>query len=30
MDMKPPRTATIAGDAEINHAIATLVLAFGK
>jgi GNAT superfamily N-acetyltransferase len=29
MDMKSPRTATIAGDAEINHAIATLVLAFG-
>ena len=28
MDMKPPGIATIAGDAEINHAIATLVLAF--
>ena len=29
MDMKPPRVATIAGDAEVAHAIATLVLAFG-
>jgi GNAT superfamily N-acetyltransferase len=29
MDMKPPRVATIAGDSEIDHAIATLVLAFG-
>jgi ribosomal protein S18 acetylase RimI-like enzyme len=29
MDMKPPKVATIAGDAEIDHAIATLVLAFG-
>jgi ribosomal protein S18 acetylase RimI-like enzyme len=29
MDMKPPRVATIAGDAEIDRAIATLVLAFG-
>ena len=29
MDMKPPRVATIAGDAEVDHAIATLVLAFG-
>jgi GNAT superfamily N-acetyltransferase len=29
MDMKPERVATIAGDAEVNHAIATLVLAFG-
>ena len=29
MDMKPPRVATIAGDTEIDHAIATLVLAFG-
>ena len=28
MDTKPPSVATIAGDAEINHAIATLVLAF--
>ena len=28
MDMKPASVATIAGDAEINHAIATLVLAF--
>jgi hypothetical protein len=27
--MKPPKVATIAGDAEIDHAIATLVLAFG-
>ena len=29
MDMKPPRVATIAGDAEVDLAIATLVLAFG-
>lgn len=29
MDMKPPRVTTIAGDAEVDHAIATLVLAFG-
>jgi GNAT superfamily N-acetyltransferase len=29
MDMQPPRVATIAGDAEVDHAIATLVLAFG-
>jgi GNAT superfamily N-acetyltransferase len=29
MDTKPPRVATIAGDAEVDHAIATLVLAFG-
>jgi GNAT superfamily N-acetyltransferase len=29
MDMKLPRVATIAGDAEVAHAIATLVLAFG-
>jgi hypothetical protein len=29
MDIRPPRVATIAGDAEIDHAIATLVLAFG-
>jgi GNAT superfamily N-acetyltransferase len=29
MDMKPPSVATIAGDAEVDHAIATLVLAFG-
>jgi GNAT superfamily N-acetyltransferase len=28
MDMKPPRVATITGDAEVDHAIATLVLAF--
>ena len=28
MDMKRPRVATIAGDAEIDHAIATVVLAF--
>src|ERR1700747_3374233 len=27
--MQPPRVATIAGDAEIARAIATLVLAFG-
>jgi GNAT superfamily N-acetyltransferase len=27
--MKPPRVTTIAGDAEVDHAIATLVLAFG-
>jgi GNAT superfamily N-acetyltransferase len=30
MDMKPPRVATIAGDAEVDHAIATLVLAFSR
>jgi ribosomal protein S18 acetylase RimI-like enzyme len=29
MDIRPPRVATIAGDAEIDHAIATLVLTFG-
>ena len=29
MDMKSARVATIAGDAEVDHAIATLVLAFG-
>src|SRR3982074_3655114 len=29
MDMQPPRVATIASDAEVDHAIATLVLAFG-
>jgi GNAT superfamily N-acetyltransferase len=28
MDMQPPSVATIAGDAEVDHAIATLVLAF--
>jgi len=28
MDMKPASVATIAGDAEFDHAIATLVLAF--
>jgi hypothetical protein len=28
MGMNLPRVATIAGDAEIEHAIATLVLAF--
>ena len=28
MDIRPPRVATIAGDAEIDHAIAKLVLAF--
>jgi ribosomal protein S18 acetylase RimI-like enzyme len=28
MDMQPPGVATIAGDAEVDHAIATLVLAF--
>src|SRR5215831_3417155 len=28
MDMKPRRVATIAGGAEVDHAIATLVLAF--
>jgi hypothetical protein len=28
MDMTPPGVATIAGDAEVDHAIATLVLAF--
>jgi hypothetical protein len=29
MDMQPPRVVTTAGDAEIDHAVATLVLAFG-
>ena len=29
MDIKPSRVATIVGDAEIDHAIATLILAFG-
>ena len=29
MDIKPPRVTAIAGDAEVHHAIATLVLAFG-
>jgi hypothetical protein len=29
MDIKPSRVATIVGDTEIDHAIATLVLAFG-
>lgn len=29
MDMKSARVVTIAGDAEIDHAVATLVLAFG-
>jgi ribosomal protein S18 acetylase RimI-like enzyme len=29
MDTKPAFVATIAGDAEVDHAIATLVLAFG-
>ena len=29
MAMKPPSVVTIAGDAEVDHAIATLVLAFG-
>src|SRR5580704_809589 len=29
MDMQLPSVATIAGDAEVDHAIATLVLAFG-
>jgi len=29
MDMEPRRVATIVGEAEIDHAIATLVLAFG-
>ena len=28
MAMKPPEVATIAGDAQVDHAIATLVLAF--
>ena len=28
MDMTPPGVETIAGDAEVDHAIATLVLAF--
>src|SRR3984893_1748469 len=30
MDMQPPRVATIASDADVDHAIATLVLAFGS
>jgi hypothetical protein len=30
MDMKPSRVATIVGDAEVDHAIATLVLAFSS
>ena len=30
METTSLRAATIAGEAEINHAIATLVLAFGK
>jgi len=29
MDIKPSRVATIVGDADVDHAIATLVLAFG-
>jgi hypothetical protein len=29
VDMNPPRVVTIAGDAEVDHAIATLALAFG-
>ena len=29
MNMKSPRVATITGDADDDHAIATLVLAFG-
>jgi GNAT superfamily N-acetyltransferase len=29
VDMKPARVVTIAGDVAVNHAIATLVLAFG-
>jgi GNAT superfamily N-acetyltransferase len=29
MDITTPKSATIAGEAEINHAIGTLVLAFG-
>jgi hypothetical protein len=29
MDIEPPSVATIVGDAEVDHAIATLVLAFG-
>ena len=29
MDIQPPSVATIAGDTEVDHAIATLVLAFG-
>jgi hypothetical protein len=29
MDMKEPKVAVIAGDDEVDHAIATLVLAFG-
>ena len=28
MDMTPLRVATIGGDAEVDHAIATLVLAY--
>src|SRR5262252_911374 len=28
MEMKPQRVTTIGGDAEVDHAIATLVLAF--
>jgi GNAT superfamily N-acetyltransferase len=29
MDMKPANVVTVAGDADVDHAIATLVLAFG-
>jgi len=29
MDATPASVATIAGDAEVDHAIATLLLAFG-
>lgn len=29
MDMRPMRAGTIAGEAEVDHAVATLVLAFG-
>jgi ribosomal protein S18 acetylase RimI-like enzyme len=29
MDMQPAKVATIAGDAQVDHAIATLILAFG-
>jgi ribosomal protein S18 acetylase RimI-like enzyme len=29
MNMKPPKVATIAGGADVDHAIATFVLAFG-
>ena len=29
MDIKPSRVTAIAGDAEVDHTIATLVLAFG-